>query len=353
MIGAAVVGTGFGGRVHVPALRNAGFEVHALVGRDPEKTARRAARLEVPHACTSMADALAIPDVDAVTIATPPATHALLAMEAVMAGRHVICEKPFALDGAEARAMVRAADRAGVVALVGHEFRWAEDRAVVGRAIEEGRIGLPKLATLVSYMPLVADPAAPAPDWWFDLGRGGGWLGASGSHLIDQVRVWFGEVESVSAGLTVVSQRDVDADDTFTVLLHMDSGAQVMLQQTAGTWGPMAGMTRVAGSRGTLWVEGDEVWLADREGTRVIDVPDDLKLPPAQGVSDDPRHRFTHMELGPYTRLAEAFRDAIQGEPWADDGPIPATFFDGEAEMDVMDAVRQSARSGGASVTVG
>ena len=56
--GAVVVGTGFGARVHVPALRAAGFDVRALVGRDAARTARRAERLHIDHACTSLADAL-------------------------------------------------------------------------------------------------------------------------------------------------------------------------------------------------------------------------------------------------------------------------------------------------------
>src|SRR5690348_12474442 len=109
MAGAVVVGTGFGGRVHVPALRAAGFDVVALVGTDADRTKRRATRLGVPHACTSLSDALALGGADAVTIATPPDTHAALAIEACDAGRHVICEKPFALDSAEATAMLAAA----------------------------------------------------------------------------------------------------------------------------------------------------------------------------------------------------------------------------------------------------
>ena len=68
-MGAVVVGTGFGARVHVPALRNAGFEVAAMVGRDPEKTGRRADRLRVPRTFTSLAEALALPGVDVVSIA--------------------------------------------------------------------------------------------------------------------------------------------------------------------------------------------------------------------------------------------------------------------------------------------
>ena len=122
-----------------PRCARAGFAVHALVGRDAARTRRRAERLGIPHVCTSLGDALALAGVDAVTIATPPDTHASLAIEACEAGRHVVCEKPFALDADEAERMLAAAERAGVTHLVGHEFRWAPDRALVARAIARRR----------------------------------------------------------------------------------------------------------------------------------------------------------------------------------------------------------------------
>src|SRR5258706_997057 len=245
-IGAVVVGTGFGARVHVPGWRAAGFDVRALVGRDPERTARRAARLGIDHACTSLAAALALDGVDAVTIAAPPIAHAALAIEVCDAGRHVICEKPFALDAVEAEAMTAAATRAGVTALVGHEFRWAPDRATAARAIADGIIGAPRLATLVQYVPLVADPEARVPEWWFDETRGGGWLGASGSHIVDQVRCWFGELASVSATLPTVAARS-GAEDSFVVSATSASGVDIVMQQTAASWAPgVSSITMVA-----------------------------------------------------------------------------------------------------------
>ena len=293
-------------------------------------------------ALTSVDDALALPDVDAVSIATPPDTHHRLVLDAVAAGKHVVCEKPFALDAGQAREMALAAVRAGVTGFVGHEFRWASERALVGRAIAEGRIGEPRLATLVSYVPLLADPATRAPDWWFDPARGGGWLGASGSHAVDQVRVWMGEVGRVQGRLSMTSARDlrVAAADSFTALLDMASGAHAVVQQTAGAWGPMTDVARVAGTEGTLWIETGRVWHADPAGTaRCLDVPDDLALPPAPPASADPRHRFTHLELGPYTRLAEAFAARIRGLP--PPSPVaPATFADGVACMEVLDRLR-------------
>ncbi len=348
--GVAVVGTGFGCRVHVPALRAAGFRVDALVGRDEARARRRAERLGIEHGSASLDDALALPGVGAVTIATPPDTHAAIAIAAATAGKHVICEKPFAMDAVEARAMLDAAVAAGVTHLVGHEFRWATDRATVGRAIAEGMIGEPRFATFVSYVPMVADPEARTPPWWFDPAAGGGWLGASGSHVVDQIRVWLGEFAEVSARLNLVSDRSAVAEDSFTIRFRLRDGVEGVLQQTAAAWGPLAGMARVAGTRGTVWIDGDEPWIADRDGARRLEPPADLVLPAAPDVSDDPRHRYTHLELGPYTRLCEALRDGVAGTSAGRSAvPLP-TFADGLAEMQVLDAVRASAAAGGDTV---
>src|SRR5438552_3645277 len=141
MTGVVVAGTGFGSFTHVPALRAAGFDVRALVGRDPEKTTRRAEAVGVPRACTSFAEALALPDVDAVTIATPPHTHAPLVREAIAAGKHVLCEKPFARDATEARALLAAAQDARIVHLLGPEFRFDTGQALLPRALRAGPAG--------------------------------------------------------------------------------------------------------------------------------------------------------------------------------------------------------------------
>jgi predicted dehydrogenase len=181
-LGVAVVGTSFGARVHVPALRAAGFDVRALVGRDPERTSRRAQRVGVEHACATLTEALAVPGVDAVTNAAPPAEHAGLA-----------------LDTAEGAEVLRAARQAGIVHALGHELRWFPERVAIGRAISNDMIGEPKIVSLVDFVALLVDPAIRMPAWFYDAKVGGGWLGASGSHAIDMVRLWLGEFEHVSA----------------------------------------------------------------------------------------------------------------------------------------------------------
>jgi predicted dehydrogenase len=356
---ACVVGTSFGARIHVPALRQAGFDVVALVGVNPEKTARRAERLGIDASYVSLSEALE-PGLDVVSIAGPPATHGPLASQAIAAGCHVLCEKPFTLDVAEAEGLVHDSDAAGVTAVLGHEFRWSNAQATIGWALESGLIGTPKILVSASFISMLR--SFPMPDWWFDPARGGGWLNASGSHRIDSLRQWFGEVAGVSAGLTTVSDPALGVDDTFTIRCSMRSGVDATLVQSGAAAGPGAGMTRVVGNRGTLWVEGDTVYIADDAGEsapgsasgavgRVLDPPAELVLPNVDELATGPLAGMTRMELPAYIRLAEAFRRAIQGEPPAF-GPRPASFADGLACMRVLEAVRRSAADGGRWVEI-
>ncbi len=353
MTGAVVVGTGFGCYTHVRALRAAGFDVLALVGRDPAKTAERAALFEVPAALTSVDEALAVAGADAVTIATPPHTHAPLARQAIAAGRHVLCEKPFAADTEEAKVVLDAAESAGVVHLLGTEFRWDPGQAGLARAVAAGLVGEPRLATWLMHVPVLADPDATVPEWWADAGSGGGWLWAHGSQLIDQIRVTLGEFDGVSASLVhVVDRPSMSADDGFVVHFRMRNGAAGVMQSTAGDRGVLV-ETRVTGSTGAAWIEGvgSTVKVADATGVRTLPVPADLELDPPPplpegAVTTAYEKMITFgVEYGPYVRLAAAFRDRILGRPVA--GPEPATFVDGVAQMAVLDAITSSAAAGG------
>jgi len=344
-----VVGTGFGVLTHLRALRNAGFTVHALVGRDPARTEDRAKRSGVPHGLTSLAQALALPGVDAVAVATPPHTHAAIVLEAVRAGKHVVCEKPFARDAGEARSMLAAAEQAGVVHLLGTEFRFATGQALATRALRAGAIGAPRLATFLLQIPGLADPQAGVPDWWSDAAQGGGWLGAFASHVVDEVRVMFGELEGVSASLASVAERDWTAEDSYSIHFLTKSGVSGVIQSSGAAHGPPMAMTRIAGTRGTLWIEGDDVWVADAKGAHKLEVPADLRhpapVPPDRSLLASHYDRLHSMgiDLGPFTRLFAVLRDRIRGVPVADDPPA-ATFADGVACQVALDAMRRAAR---------
>jgi predicted dehydrogenase len=167
---------------------------------------------------------------------------------------------------AEAVELADAAQRANVVAYIGHEFRFSPENALGARLLAAGAVGAPGLGTFISYMPVGADPSAPRPAWWWDTSQGGGWLGTSGSHQIDHVRTWLGEFSTVHASLSVVSDRQNVAEDSFTVHGTMADGTTVVLQQTCGAWGAPTTFTRVAGRLGSVWVEKGSLWIgrADR-----------------------------------------------------------------------------------------
>ena len=349
-LGVVVIGTGFGCVTPLRALRNAGFAVRALVGRDAAKTERRARLCGVSCALTSLGEALSLPDVDAVLVATPPHTHAPLAHAALAARKHVLCEKPFARDAVEARALFADAERAGVVHMLGTEYRFDAGQALLARTVRSGAIGNPRLVAVLMQVPMLADAAAAVPAWWADAEQGGGWLGAHGSQVIDQVRVALGDFESVCATLPRVAEREMSAEDGFVVQLRMRSGATGILQSTSGDWGAPLVATRVTGSQGAAWIDGvgARVWIADRDGTRRVPVPDELATgapdPPPPALLETAYERMiAHgLDVAPYTRLACAFRDAILGR--ASGGPErAATFRDGVAMMEVLDAVRRSA----------
>ncbi len=346
-IGGVVVGTGFGYRIQLPALRAAGFEVLALVGQDEDRTARRAARRGVPHAFTSLAEALALPGADAVAIATPPSTHAALALEALDAGRHVLCEKPFATAFEDARVMLEAQQLAGTVGMVGHEFRFTSTQACVAKLLTDGEIGVPRLASISSFAPVVASrDTTMMPDWFFERSRGGGWLGASGSHSIDRIRTWLGEITSVSASVSVPSTDPDAADDSYCMHFGVASGAVGMLVESGASWLPeLTRSTVVVGTEGILTIDGSDVVVGTAAGRRVVEGPPVLPAD-LNPESDDLMATIASLELAPYTRLCGAFRSAILGEEPATD-VVPATFEDGVAEVAVMDAVQRSAADGG------
>jgi predicted dehydrogenase len=354
---AIVVGTGFGCRAQVPALRAAGFEVVGLVGTNAARTSERAKVNGIPESFTDLGKAIAATGAEAVTVSAPPHAHAELSITALEADCHVLCEKPFASDLAEAKEMLAAAEKAGKVNMLGHEIRFEPQRATVARALAEGIVGEPRLATVIMLLPQLTTQRGEMPEWWFDKGEGGGWLGALGSHFIDQLRIWLGEFASVSASLSSTFATRGEAEDTFTVNFRMESGVEGLMQSSAGTWGPPVDIARISGSEGTIWTEGYTVRFAGRDGEREIPIAPELALPPQPPLPPDPRFQtarwqgLVQVELPSYVALCEAFKAAIDGRPAARP-VVPATFADGVAAMRVMDAIRASARNGGAMVRI-
>jgi predicted dehydrogenase len=138
------------------------------------------------------------------------------------------------------------------------------------------------------------------------------------------------------------------------VHFRLRSGLVGSLQSTSGDWGSWVVVTRVCGPLSSLWMEGlsDAVFVADRSGTRQLPVPEELRAGPPEPAPPDALHSayermIAHgMDVAPYTQLARVFLQQLRGEAtpaWA----RPATFADGVAQMEVLDAIRQSASENG------
>ena len=124
LLRAAVIGTGFVGPFHVDAIRRGGYaEVVAIAGSDRERTRARAAALGVAHATTDVGALLADPAIDVVHVCTPNRTHVELATAALEAGKHLVLEKPVALDAGSARGLVDLAARRARHAAVALTYR--------------------------------------------------------------------------------------------------------------------------------------------------------------------------------------------------------------------------------------
>jgi predicted dehydrogenase len=357
-LGAAVVGTGWGCLTHVPALRAAGFEVRTLVGRDGARTRERAERSGVPEHTTDLATVLADPAIDVVVVATPPSAHVETVLAAVAAGKHVLCEKPFATTLDDAVRMRDAARDAGVVAVVGHEFRWQPHMAVMAQAVRSGAIGAPTLVTHVRINSVLAGRSATAPEWFQSSGDFGGWPNAEIQHVVDEIRMAVGDLTRVTATEGQVTEHDWDASETFQVQFTTANKAMGVIQSSVGAYGPMISTQRISGTKGTIWTSPDgTVMLHDGASERVIEPPAELTEGPAQPPAPDrPADLASENTLSralsgatrlihPTQLLHEAFRDRIHGQERSAWPPLP-TFDDGVANTAVHMAIRRSIETG-------
>lgn len=196
-VSVCVIGSGRAGLIHARNLAAGnvgGARLQALVDPVPEALAAGLKELGVERGYADWRAAVGDPAVDAVVIATPTAFHRDIAVAAAEAGKHILCEKPMAMNAAECEAMIAAAAKAGVVLQIG--FMRRHDAAFVEakRLLDSGAIG-----RLVQIKSITHGPSIPKP-WMYDLRKSNGPLAEVNSHDIDTLR-WFtgGEFETVYA----------------------------------------------------------------------------------------------------------------------------------------------------------
>ncbi|WP_298401353.1 Gfo/Idh/MocA family oxidoreductase [uncultured Chloroflexus sp.] len=336
MIG--IIGTGWGARVQVPAFRAAGLVVTALAGSNPAKTARIAHELEVPFATANWHEVLERSDVQVVSIVTPPYLHREMAEAALAAGKHVLCEKPTALNAAEAEAMLAAAQaHPAQLALIDHELRFLPAVQAARARLAAGDIGEARAAEVRFIASGRADPQRQW-DWWSDRAAGGGVLGAIGSHQIDLLRFILADEVTQAQGLvqTFITQRpdaagvlrSVTSDDYTTATLRFARGAVATLTAmvVARTNEPLS--VTVYGSAGTLRFSGGRLFISSDDTFHDVTPPHTVELP-ATLNGEFPQGTVY---------LGHALRTALAGQREAI--ASAATFADGLAIQQVLDTIR-------------
>jgi predicted dehydrogenase len=242
-VGVAIIGDGLMAKEHSMALRNVrpvfgdvAVEPRLVVIVHPDVQRARAAagRYGVERWATSWQEAVDHPDVDVVDIVTPNLFHHEVAIAAANAGKHIWCEKPLALTTLEAEAMTDAAEKAGVVTLVGFTYLQNPGIALARELIERGELGDIFSFTGFFSADTMIDPAVPFT-WRTDRARaGGGALGDLGSHMVSIARHLVGPVARASGlSRTIITERSdaagerhpVDNDDHALALLEFAGGA--------------------------------------------------------------------------------------------------------------------------------
>jgi 1,5-anhydro-D-fructose reductase (1,5-anhydro-D-mannitol-forming) len=193
--------------------------LYGLVTRDPAKAARYSAR-----SWTTLDEALCDPAVHAIYVATPVFLHAPQTVQALRAGKHVLCEKPMAMNEGQARSMVLASEQSGRTFAVAYYRRTYPKVQHARQLLDAGAIGKPVLAELTSHGWLDEDESQRG--WLIDPAQaGGGPLYDIASHRIDVLNFWFGQPQRVSAHLSNAVHHYA-VEDNATVMIDYPGGVR-------------------------------------------------------------------------------------------------------------------------------
>jgi predicted dehydrogenase len=371
-IGAAVIGTGFIGTVHVEALRRIGVQVRGVLGSTPERGRARATALGVRHAYDSLSALLQDDGVDVVHVTSPNDLHMSQTREIVAAGKHVICEKPLAMTATESTELVRLAARTGLVNATNFNIRYYPLNQHAHEMIAGGALGEVRLVTgryFQDWLLLESDW-----NWRLQPDRGGALraVGDIGSHWLDLMTYVTGQhVSEVMAELSTfigtrleptgpvetfstervgeAVEREISTEDTANILLRFDGGARGAVSISQISPGRKNSLVyEIDGSEGA-WAwdseQPDQAWTGHRDRPNEVLIRNPALMGAAgQAASALPAG---HVE-GFFDTFCAHFRavyaDVAAGAPSS--CPGYATFADGHDEMLVGDAIGRSAREG-------
>jgi len=290
-----LIGCGGISRAHLKGMRRLGdlVRVSAVCDLD-QAAAEQAAQLAGGEVGVHQdyRELLARRDVDAVDILLPHHLHAPVMLEAAQAGKHVLCEKPIARTRAEAREMIAAADRAGIKFMVAYCERYANQHQAIHQLLADGAIGQLYLSR-IDHNQWVAPPA----DHWLadPEALGGGAVAGSGTHRLDLLRWFNGEVTRVAAFTQHTGITAVRGEDAAAISLQFAGGAvgEMAISWSVGRF-PWYEALWLYGREGVIHnVGGLQVARRQRDGTMGDFVPVELPHDDPAGFREEIRHFAT------------------------------------------------------------
>jgi predicted dehydrogenase len=264
-----IAGAGFGVKAHLPALiAHPRFEVVALAS--PATAAKVAAERGIAASFSSAREMVHGVDLDAVVVASPPFAHHHDVLSALERRKHVLCEKPFALNVAQARDMVDAARQAGTVCGMSHEFRFVSAISAVKELAANGHLD-PLRDVEVTYLrPMLHRTAQRERSWWFDRARGGGIGGAMLSHIVDLADWICARSPQRSMGFLRTANR-TRTDPAGTFESTVDDGAFALLEYEGGAVARVSADATASVDGFTLAVHGEDR-TAVASGSNITDL---------------------------------------------------------------------------------
>lgn len=237
-IGIGIIGGGaFARSGQIPAFQHVpGVELLAVCNSHIDTAQATAREFGIPYAFSDHDEMLRLDGLDLVSIVTPPALHYPMVMAVLESRKHVLCEKPMAMNVEEAHAMYQQAVACGVIHSIDFELRFNPTRRKIKLLIDEGYIGALRHVTVRVSASFNVTPESRRWDWWMQKSMGGGILGANGSHYIDMLRWYFGEIRTVSGQLCTTvplrpvpgtgEMRPVETDDLCVFLCEFETAGQ-------------------------------------------------------------------------------------------------------------------------------
>ena len=266
-----IIGTSWAARSPLPTFQTyKGVEVTAICSGKIANAIKCANEFNISNVEKNYIDLCRRDDIDIIYIGSPVNLHKNMFLEAAKNKKHIICEKPLSLNQKEAKLMFHAAQRNNIESIIAFTMRHFDSHFAIKKIIAKGKIGDPLHISINDFRGIPFSTTPAQYNWWHQKNKGGGILGAMGSHFIDLTRYMIADFDQIFGSLKSINTQAIDSknkfkkitsDDMFALQGNLKSNTSVSINCSIAT-NTRLGSNRsieIFGSRGSLSLVGDEI----------------------------------------------------------------------------------------------